>query len=144
MITNDDSGCCHYGERRLHFYDFDHLRYLNDFYELELQSVSGARGWSIPETKGTGPSPRESHTSVAYTGLGSPKLYLFGGMQGCRLDDLWQLDLGKTAFLDGTVQFRYLCLFLSSSDTMVWSMPETRGPMTLPRSLHSASVIGNK
>uniref|UniRef100_A0A3Q0TFI2 Host cell factor C2 n=1 Tax=Amphilophus citrinellus TaxID=61819 RepID=A0A3Q0TFI2_AMPCI len=57
-------------------------RYLGDFYELELQSVSGARGWNIPETKGRAPSARESHTSVAYTGLGSPKLYIFGGMQG--------------------------------------------------------------
>ncbi|XP_028287197.1 host cell factor 2 isoform X2 [Parambassis ranga] len=97
-------------------------RYLGDFYELELQSVSGARGWNIPETKGSGPSARESHTSVAYTGLGSPKLYIFGGMQGCRLDDLWQLDL----------------------DTMVWSMPETRGSTPLPRSLHSATLIGNR
>ncbi|KAM9845615.1 host cell factor 2 [Aulostomus maculatus] len=97
-------------------------RYLDDFYELELQSVSGARGWSIPESKGGGPSPRESHTAVAYTGRGSPKLYIFGGMHGCRLDDLWQLDL----------------------ETMIWSMPETRGSTPLPRSLHSANVIGNK
>ncbi|XP_030576629.1 host cell factor 2 isoform X2 [Archocentrus centrarchus] len=96
-------------------------RYLGDFYELELQSVSGARGWNIPETKGRAPSARESHTSVAYTGLGSPKLYIFGGMQGSRLDDLWQLDL----------------------DTMVWSVPETKGSTPLPRSLHSANVIGN-
>ncbi|XP_070709872.1 host cell factor 2 [Pempheris klunzingeri] len=97
-------------------------RYLDDLYELELQSMSGAKSWSIPETKGGAPSARESHTSVAYTGHGSPKLFIFGGMQGCRLDDLWQLDL----------------------DTMVWSTPETRGSMPLPRSLHSASVIGNK
>ncbi|XP_076008904.1 host cell factor 2 isoform X2 [Genypterus blacodes] len=97
-------------------------RFLSDLYELELQSVSGARGWNVPDTKGGGPSARESHTSVAYAGFGSPKLYIFGGMQGERLDDLWQLDL----------------------DTMVWSMPKTRGPTPLPRSLHSASVIGNK
>ncbi|XP_068572807.1 host cell factor 2 isoform X2 [Cebidichthys violaceus] len=97
-------------------------RYLSDFYELELQSLSGARGWSIPETKGGGPSARESHTSVAYAGLGSPKLFIFGGMHGRRLDDLWQLNL----------------------DTMVWSTAETRGTTPLPRSLHSASVIGNK
>lgn len=75
---------------------FSHFRYLGDLYELELQSVSGARGWNIPDTKGRGPSARESHTSVAYTGLGSPKLYIFGGMQGSRLDDLWQLDLGRS------------------------------------------------
>ncbi|XP_040886622.1 host cell factor 2 [Toxotes jaculatrix] len=97
-------------------------RYMSDLYELELQSVSGARAWSIPETKGGGPSARESHSSVSYDGLGSPKLYIFGGMQGCRLDDLWQLDL----------------------DTMVWSKPETRGSKPLPRSLHSANVVGNK
>ncbi|XP_078138056.1 host cell factor 2 [Centroberyx gerrardi] len=97
-------------------------RYLGDLYELELQSVSGARGWSVPETKGGGPSARESHTAVAYAGPGSHRLYVFGGMQGRRLDDLWQLDL----------------------DTMVWSTPETRGPPPLPRSLHTASVIGNK
>ncbi|XP_059182041.1 host cell factor 2 [Centropristis striata] len=97
-------------------------RYMRDFYELELQPLSGVKGWSIPETKGGGPSARESHTSVAYTGISSPKLYIFGGMQGCRLDDLWQLDL----------------------ETMVWSMPETRGCTPLPRSLHSANVIGNK
>ncbi|XP_023278698.1 host cell factor 2 isoform X1 [Seriola lalandi dorsalis] len=97
-------------------------RYMGDLYELELQSVSGARGWSIPETKGGGPSARESHSSVAYDGLSSPKLYIYGGMQGSRLDDLWQLDL----------------------DTMEWSASQTRGSIPLPRSLHSASVIGNK
>uniref|UniRef100_A0A1A8QUR6 Host cell factor C2 n=1 Tax=Nothobranchius rachovii TaxID=451742 RepID=A0A1A8QUR6_9TELE len=97
-------------------------RYLDDLYELELQALTGARGWNIPETKGVGPSARESHTSVGYTGLGSSKLYIFGGMQGGRLQDLWQLDLGS----------------------MVWSTPETRGPTPLPRSLHSASIIGNK
>ncbi|KAK5876357.1 hypothetical protein CesoFtcFv8_025721 [Champsocephalus esox] len=97
-------------------------RYMGDFYELELQSLTGVRGWTIPETKGGGPSARESHTAVSYTGLGSPKIYIFGGMQGSRLDDLWQLDL----------------------DTMVWSTTDTRGSTPLPRSLHSASVIGNK
>ena len=78
---------------------FYHLRYLGDLYELELQAGSGVRGWSIPETKRGGPSARESHSAVAHVGLSSPKLYIFGGMQGCRLDDLWQLDLGRTIFL---------------------------------------------
>ncbi|XP_068611257.1 host cell factor 2 [Brachionichthys hirsutus] len=97
-------------------------RCMGDLYELELQSASGVRSWRVPETKGGGPSARESHSSIAYTGPGSPKLYIFGGMQGCRLNDLWQLDL----------------------DTMVWSTPQTRGTTPLPRSLHSSSVIGNK
>ncbi|XP_008399687.1 host cell factor 2 [Poecilia reticulata] len=97
-------------------------RYLGDFYELELQPLTGARGWNVPDTKGGGPSARESHTCVAYAGLGSPKLYVFGGMQGCRLNDLWQLDLSS----------------------MVWSTPETSGSTPLPRSLHSANVVGNR
>uniref|UniRef100_A0A2I3G7N3 Host cell factor C2 n=1 Tax=Nomascus leucogenys TaxID=61853 RepID=A0A2I3G7N3_NOMLE len=99
-------------------------RYLNDFYELELQHGSGVVGWSIPVTKGVMPSPRESHTAVIYCkkDSGSPKMYVFGGMCGARLDDLWQLDL----------------------ETMSWSKPETKGTVPLPRSLHTASVIGNK
>lgn len=72
-------------------------RYLNDFYELELQHGSGVVGWSIPATKGIVPSPRESHTAIIYCkkDSGSPKMYVFGGMCGARLDDLWQLDLGN-------------------------------------------------
>ncbi|XP_069715775.1 host cell factor 2 isoform X2 [Phaenicophaeus curvirostris] len=99
-------------------------RYLNDFYELELQHGSGVVGWSIPVTKGTLPSPRESHTAIVYCrkDLGSPKMYIFGGMCGCRLNDLWELDI----------------------ETMTWSRPETKGTVPLPRSLHTASVIGNK
>uniref|UniRef100_A0A8C2A2J1 Host cell factor C2 n=1 Tax=Cyprinus carpio TaxID=7962 RepID=A0A8C2A2J1_CYPCA len=57
-------------------------RYLDDFYELELQVQSGVKGWNIPETKGGGPSARESHSSVVYCvkGGSAPKLYIFGGM----------------------------------------------------------------
>ncbi|XP_012679011.1 host cell factor 2 [Clupea harengus] len=99
------------------------LRYLDDFYELELQAGSGVKGWSIPDTKGGGPSARESHTSVAYCKPGhSPKLYIFGGMCGHRLGDLWQLDI----------------------ETMTWSTPDTNGQCPLSRSLHSTNVIGNK
>ncbi|KFP41755.1 Host cell factor 2, partial [Chlamydotis macqueenii] len=99
-------------------------RYLNDFYELELQHGSGVVGWSIPVTKGVLPSPRESHTAIVYCrkDLGSPKMYIFGGMCGCRLNDLWELDI----------------------ETMTWSRPETKGTVPLPRSLHTANVIGNK
>ncbi|KAL2102733.1 hypothetical protein ACEWY4_001901 [Coilia grayii] len=99
------------------------LRYLDDLYELELQAVSGVKGWSVPDTKGGGPTPRESHTSVAYCRPGqSPKLYVFGGMCGHRYGDLWQLDI----------------------ETMTWSTPETRGQCPVARSLHSANIIGNK
>ncbi|KAK9400017.1 host cell factor 2 [Crotalus adamanteus] len=99
-------------------------RYLNDFYELELQHGSGVLGWGIPLTRGVLPSPRESHTAVIYCkkDLGNPKMFIFGGMSGCRLNDLWELDI----------------------ETMTWSKPETKGTVPLPRSLHTASVIGNK
>ncbi|KGL95276.1 Host cell factor 2, partial [Charadrius vociferus] len=99
-------------------------RYLNDFYELELQHGSGVVGWSIPVTKGVLPSPRESHTAIVYCrkDLGSPKMYIFGGMCGSRLNDLWELDI----------------------ESMTWSRPETKGTIPLPRSLHTANVIGNK
>lgn len=129
---------------------------MRDFYELELQTVSGVRGWSVPETKGGGPSARESHTAVAYSSLGSSKLYIFGGMLGRRLDDLWQLDLGNNVYV-----LLYFIIFFASSlslgylnflimmlslllDTMFWSSLHTRGSKPLPRSLHSANVIGNK
>uniref|UniRef100_A0A8C1VAW8 Host cell factor C2 n=1 Tax=Cyprinus carpio TaxID=7962 RepID=A0A8C1VAW8_CYPCA len=99
-------------------------RYLDDFYELELQVQSGVKSWNIPETKGGGPSARESHSSVVYCGKGGsgPKLYIFGGMCGQRLNDLWQLDI----------------------ETMTWSLPLIRGQLPLPRSLHTSNVIGNK
>ncbi|XP_060101572.1 host cell factor 2 [Heteronotia binoei] len=99
-------------------------RYLNDFYELELQHGSGVMGWSIPVTKGVVPSPRESHTAIIYSrkDSGNPKMLIFGGMSGCRLNDLWELDI----------------------ETMAWSKPETKGTVPLPRSLHTANVIGNK
>uniref|UniRef100_K7FJN3 Host cell factor C2 n=1 Tax=Pelodiscus sinensis TaxID=13735 RepID=K7FJN3_PELSI len=100
-------------------------RYLNDFYELELQHGSGVVGWSIPMTKGILPSPRESHTAIVYCrkDVGNPKMYVFGGMCGCRLNDLWELDI---------------------VETMTWSRAETKGTVPLPRSLHTANVIGNK
>lgn len=62
---------------------------------------SGVKGWNIPESKGGGPSARESHSSVVYCGKGGsgPKLYIFGGMCGERLNDLWQLDIGKALFI---------------------------------------------
>eukprot|EP00079_Xenopus_tropicalis_P033945 XP_017947716.1 PREDICTED: host cell factor 2 isoform X4 [Xenopus tropicalis] len=99
-------------------------RYLNDLYELELRPGSGIVGWNIPVTKGTPPSPRESHSAVVYCrkDTGKPKLYIFGGMSGCRLADLWELNI----------------------ETMTWLSPESKGAAPLPRSLHTANIIGNR
>ncbi|XP_069811701.1 host cell factor 2 isoform X1 [Dendropsophus ebraccatus] len=99
-------------------------RYLNDFYELELRQGSGVVGWNIPQTKGAPPTPRESHSAVIYSkkDYGKSKLFIFGGMSGCRLSDLWELDI----------------------ETMTWSSSEAKGAFPLPRSLHTANVIGNR
>lgn len=71
-------------------------RYLNDLYILELRPGSSAVGWDIPVTYGVLPPPRESHTAVVYTEKTTKKsrLVIYGGMSGCRLGDLWTLDIG--------------------------------------------------
>ncbi|XP_039631154.1 host cell factor 1b [Polypterus senegalus] len=99
-------------------------RYLNDLYVLELRTGSSVVGWDIPITYGVLPPPRESHTAVVYTEKESKKsrLVIYGGMSGCRLGDLWTLDI----------------------DTLTWNKPTLSGTAPLPRSLHSATTIGNK
>ncbi|KAA3680030.1 host cell factor [Paragonimus westermani] len=101
-------------------------RYLNDLYTLELKPNSSAMCWDIPVTYGQPPSPRESHTAVAYQVLDGLikkwRLLVYGGMSGNRLGDLWQLEI----------------------DTMNWVKPVVTGDPPAPRSLHSATVIGNR
>ncbi|XP_066499633.1 host cell factor 1b [Hoplias malabaricus] len=99
-------------------------RYLNDLYTLELRPGSNVTGWDIPITYGVLPPPRESHTAVVYTEKTSKKsrLVIYGGMSGCRLGDLWTLDI----------------------DTLTWNKPTISGTAPLPRSLHSATTITNK
>lgn len=98
-------------------------RYLNDLYTLELYPNSSMTVWDIPHTYGQSPPPRESHSGVAYTdkNTGKSSLIIYGGMSGSRLGDLWVLDV----------------------DSMSWSRPELGGPPPLPRSLHTATVIGH-
>uniref|UniRef100_A0AAY4EAC1 Host cell factor 1 n=1 Tax=Denticeps clupeoides TaxID=299321 RepID=A0AAY4EAC1_9TELE len=99
-------------------------RYLNDLYTLELRTGSSVVGWDIPITYGVLPPPRESHTAVVYTEKTTKKsrLVIYGGMSGCRLGDLWTLDI----------------------DTLTWNKPAVSGTAPLPRSLHSATTISNK
>jgi hypothetical protein len=72
------------------------FRYLNDLYTLELRG-NNSTAWELPQTYGTSPPPRESHTGVAYTdkATGKSRLVIYGGMSGCRLGDLWLLDCGE-------------------------------------------------
>ncbi|XP_065371835.1 host cell factor-like [Calliphora vicina] len=100
-------------------------KYLNDLFILETRGAHSHNGkWIVPKTYGESPPPRESHTGVSFTCKTTGKLYLliYGGMSGCRLGDLWLLDI----------------------DTMTWSKPCTRGRAPLPRSLHSATMVNNK
>ncbi|XP_043283466.1 host cell factor isoform X2 [Venturia canescens] len=98
-------------------------RYLNDLYTLELLP-NGATAWEVPQTHGHAPPPRESHTGVAYTDrvTGKSCLVIYGGMSGSRLGDLWFLDV----------------------DSMTWNKPIVHGPTPLPRSLHTATLIGHR
>lgn len=72
------------------------FRYLNDLYTLDLRPGSSVMSWDIPVTYGVLPPPRESHTAVVYTEKATKKsrLVIYGGMSGCRLGDLWTLDIG--------------------------------------------------
>ncbi|MED6291144.1 Host cell factor 1, partial [Characodon lateralis] len=97
-------------------------RYLNDLYCLELRPGSTVVSWEIPPTSGPLPPPRESHTAVMTNRGGVTRLIIYGGMNGCRLGDLWVLDI----------------------DSLVWSQSALNGTPPLPRSLHSATVINNK
>lgn len=97
--------------------------YLNDLYTLDVRSGPTAT-WSMPETFGDKPPPRESHTGVAYTykSTNCPHLVIYGGMSGCRMGDLWLLN----------------------TETLKWSRPPTLGPNPLPRSLHTATLINDR
>uniref|UniRef100_A0A182WCM5 Fibronectin type-III domain-containing protein n=1 Tax=Anopheles minimus TaxID=112268 RepID=A0A182WCM5_9DIPT len=97
-------------------------KYLNDLYILEIKN--NQLQWEIPTTFGESPPPRESHTAVSWYDKKQKKFWLviYGGMSGCRLGDLWLLD----------------------TDTMSWTRPRTSGPLPLPRSLHSSTLIGNR
>ncbi|XP_033097272.1 host cell factor 2-like isoform X2 [Anneissia japonica] len=99
-------------------------RYLNDLYTLDVRVSNSALSWNIPITNGEPPPPRESHTAVSYMGKDGkrPRLIIYGGMSGCRLGDLWQLNC----------------------DTNTWIKPEIHGTAPLPRSLHSATMINHR
>merc|ERR1712106_167660 len=97
-------------------------KYLNDLYTLELRPNSSVMSWDIPDTYGVPPPPRESHTGCAYTSKDRPKLVIYGGMSGTRLGDLWILDI----------------------TSMTWEHPTVGGVHPLPRSLHSATLLGQK
>ncbi|KAK6111314.1 Galactose oxidase central domain family protein [Brugia pahangi] len=97
-------------------------RYLNDLYVLDLNKANNLQ-WEFPDTYGSPPPPRESHSAVIVENNGEHRrMIIFGGMNGCRLGDLWFLDL----------------------ISMTWTKPEIGGIPPLPRSLHSANIIAER
>jgi host cell factor len=98
-------------------------KYLNDLYILE-PNTSGDFSWHMPQTFGQPPTPRESHTCVAYKNKdgSNPRLIVYGGMSGNRLGDVWILYI----------------------NAMNWIKPSLSGCVPLSRSLHSATVIKNR
>jgi len=63
---------------------------------LELRPNPTQLQWEIPSCYGASPPARESHSAVAYSDPdgSNPRLIIFGGMSGCRLGDLWILNIG--------------------------------------------------
>ena len=68
--------------------------------------------WDVPPIVGQPPPPRESHSCCGYTEKDGrrPRLLIYGGMSGCRLGDLWQLEIGKKKYM----------YFVSVFKTSIW------------------------
>ncbi|CAN4108917.1 unnamed protein product [Withania somnifera] len=106
------------GHRMVVFGGTNGSRKVNDIHVLDVRSQE----WTQLECQGNPPSPRESHTATL---VGGDKLVIFGGSgegEANYLNDLHVLDL----------------------KTMMWSSPEVRGEMPVPRDSHSAVAIGNR
>ncbi|VDM57722.1 unnamed protein product [Angiostrongylus costaricensis] len=95
--------------------------YLDDFFSIDIRGPVGSLQWEQP-TYGTRPCARESHSAIVHETETRRQLVIFGGMNGCRLGDLWILDL----------------------DSMTWDNPLIGGVAPTPRSLHTANLIGHR
>ncbi|KAL3314118.1 Host cell factor 2 [Cichlidogyrus casuarinus] len=101
-------------------------RYLNDLFSIDIRPGSPGYTWNAPITTGEPPCPRESHSTISYQVIDGDakrsKLLVYGGMNGNRLGDVYLLD----------------------TTTMAWTKPMQGGQIPAPRSLHTATLIGNK
>lgn len=104
-------------------------RYLNDLYTLELRSNSNVMSWDIPDTYGSPPPPRESHTGVAYTSKDKPKLVIYGGMSGTRLGDLWILDISKISCVMVFLILPFNLLIYPSKRYLLFYLPILSGKL---------------
>ncbi|XGW25544.1 hypothetical protein V3C99_006726 [Haemonchus contortus] len=96
--------------------------YLDDFFSIDIRGPVGSLQWEQPVTYGMRPSARESHTAVVLETDSRRQLIIYGGMNGSRLNDVWILDI----------------------DSMTWDSPVIGGIPPMPRSLHTANLIGQR
>ncbi|KAK5965439.1 Host cell factor 2 [Trichostrongylus colubriformis] len=96
--------------------------YLDDFFTLDIRGPVGSLQWEQPVTYGMRPPARESHSAVVLETDSRRQLIIYGGMNGSRLNDVWILDI----------------------DSMTWDCPVIGGVPPLPRSLHTANLIGHR
>ena len=83
---------------------------------MELRSNNQIQ-WEIPATYGSCPPPRESHSAIAASnkdGTGQ-KLIVYGGMSGCRLGDLWILNIGMILDIFVNLEHLFRNTFFSSN-----------------------------
>lgn len=92
-------------------------KYLNDLYTLEIKANSTYQ-WDLPNTNGIPPCPRESHSAVPFfpQNGGGPKLIIYAGMCGLRLQDLWILEIDTMTWskpvVHGEIKRKYLCALM--------------------------------
>ena len=108
-----------------------------------MRPYSNVMQWEQPNVFGTPPPPRESHTAVAYSAPDgkNAKLIIYGGMSGCRLGDLWLLDVDSMTWTKPIVNgivINIFIVFIIKNDRSSTGIPP------LPRSLHSATLINNR
>lgn len=106
----------------------DQVRFA-DVYELN----TSLRHWIRVETAGTVPSPRTFHRTILYEGF----MYVFGGFDGVRRNDMYRLylqDLSPEEDLESNpmVQMRSV-----ESEAFVWQVVVTQGAIYSKRTGHS-------
>uniref|UniRef100_A0A915MPW2 Kelch repeat-containing protein n=1 Tax=Meloidogyne javanica TaxID=6303 RepID=A0A915MPW2_MELJA len=127
-------------------------RYSNDVYELQTSRWEWRQiRVRPPQTGQAGPCPRLGHS---FTLGSSHYAFVFGGLANDSedpkinipryLNDLYAIDLSKEQLIiyGGMDGNRMGDVWILDLKTWMWTNPVPNGIMPLPRSLHTANVIG--
>uniref|UniRef100_UPI0037E9B093 kelch domain-containing protein 1-like n=1 Tax=Semicossyphus pulcher TaxID=241346 RepID=UPI0037E9B093 len=147
----DLSGSCgsHVNGKLYIFAGCDPNGYTNQMYTLDLTEQHYT--WrKLTDTAGTTPSPRNKHSCWVH----KDRLIYFGGY-GCKtigevqntpssnfiVEEMSWTTIGNTLFRcwgwNNEVN-------VFDTHTATWSMPQTRGPVPVPRGCHASALLGNK